>query len=166
MEGWDIWISLIYVMMPPKIIILLNLVFKMQALDFFSIAWSRKIFEILSFLLHFFIPLWFYFNFLSSVSSDVEISETLAFFFDGGLVTQSCPTLVIPWTIACQVPLSTQFFRQKYWSGFPFPPPRDLPDPGIKLVSPILQADSFPLSHQGSPFKSYIKNSINIMITL
>ena len=32
--------------------------------------------------------------------------------------------------------------RQEYWSGLPFPPPGDLPDPGIKPMSPALQADS------------------------
>ena len=26
-----------------------------------------------------------------------------------------------PWTITCQAPLSTEFSRQEYWSGFPFP---------------------------------------------
>ena len=36
--------------------------------------------------------------------------------------------------------------RQEYWSGLPFPPPEDLPDPGIKSMSPALQADSLPLS--------------------
>ena len=42
------------------------------------------------------------------------------------------------------------FAWQGYWSGLPFPPPGDLPDPGIELVSPIfpvspaLQADSLP----------------------
>ena len=35
-----------------------------------------------------------------------------------------------PWTIVCQVPLSMGFSRQEYWSGLPFPPPGDLPDPG------------------------------------
>ena len=39
---------------------------------------------------------------------------------------------VTPWTIAHQAPLSMGFSRQEYWSGSPFPPPRDLPDPGIK----------------------------------
>ena len=34
--------------------------------------------------------------------------------------------------------------QQEYWSGYPFPPPRDLPDPGIKPTSPVLRADSFP----------------------
>ena len=41
----------------------------------------------------------------------------------GGLVAKSCPTLVIPWTVACQAPLSMGFSKQEYWSGLPFPPP-------------------------------------------
>ena len=42
----------------------------------------------------------------------------------GGLVTKSCPTLAIPWTVACQAPLSMGFSRQEYWSGLPFPSPK------------------------------------------
>ena len=45
-----------------------------------------------------------------------------------------------PWT-AHHVPLTMGFFRQEYWSGFPFPPSGDLPNPGIKpmsLTSPVL----------------------------
>ena len=38
-----------------------------------------------------------------------------------------------PWTVACQAPWSMGFPRQEYWSGLPFPPPGDLPNPGIKL---------------------------------
>ena len=34
-------------------------------------------------------------------------------------VTQSCPTLVTPWTAAHQAPPSTGFSRQEYWSGVP-----------------------------------------------
>ena len=30
-------------------------------------------------------------------------------------------TWVTPWTAACQAPLSTEFSRQEYWSGLPFP---------------------------------------------
>ena len=47
-----------------------------------------------------------------------------------------CTRLVIsnssatPWTAAGQVHLSMGFPRQEYWSGLPFPPPADLPDPG------------------------------------
>jgi len=58
-----------------------------------------------------------------------------------------------PWIVAHQAPLSMGFPRQKYWSGLP-PPPGDLPDPGIKPVSPVspaLQADSLPLNHLGNP---------------
>ena len=51
---------------------------------------------------------------------------------------------VIPWTVAHQAPLSVEFSRQEYWSGLPFPPPGDLPHPGIKPGSPALWADSLP----------------------
>ena len=47
-----------------------------------------------------------------------------------------------PWTVVYQAPLSMLFSRQEYWSGLPFPSPRDLPDPGIKPRSPTLQADA------------------------
>ena len=40
-----------------------------------------------------------------------------------------------PWTVSLQVPLSVEFSRQEYWSGLPFSPPGDLPNPGIKLGS-------------------------------
>ena len=56
-----------------------------------------------------------------------------------------------PWTAAYQAPPSMGFSRQEYWSGVPFPPPGDLPDPGIKLKSPALKTGSYHLSHQGSP---------------
>ena len=49
----------------------------------------------------------------------------------GGLVAKLYPTLTIPWAVACQAPLSMGFFRQEYWSGLPFPPSGDLPDPGM-----------------------------------
>ena len=52
----------------------------------------------------------------------------------------------IPWMAALQAPLSMEFPRQEYWSGLPFPPPGDLPDPGTKPESLCLlhwQADSY-----------------------
>ena len=64
----------------------------------------------------------------------------------------SCVQLfVTPWTVARQAPLSMGFSRPEYWSGLPFPPPRDLPDPGIKPRSPTLQADSLLAKPQGKP---------------
>ena len=41
------------------------------------------------------------------------------------------------WTVACQAPLSMGFSQQEYWSRLPCPPPGDLPDPGIKHMSPV-----------------------------
>ena len=60
----------------------------------------------------------------------------------------------MPWTAACQAPLSIGFSRQEYWTGLPFSPTGDLPNPGIKPKSPVtlaLQVDSLLLSHRGSP---------------
>ena len=44
---------------------------------------------------------------------------------------------VTPWTVALQAPLSMGFSRQESWSGLPFPPPGDLPDPGTEPVSHV-----------------------------
>ena len=63
-----------------------------------------------------------------------------------------------PWTAAYQATLSMRFPRQEYWSGLLFPPPGDLPDPEIKLLTPVScllcllhwQEDSLPSSHLGS----------------
>ena len=47
---------------------------------------------------------------------------------------------VTPWTAAHQAPLSMGFSRQEYWSGVPFPPAGDLPNPGIEPASPVSPA--------------------------
>ena len=68
------------------------------------------------------------------------------------LVTQSCPALCNPWTVAHQAPLDMGFSRQESWSGLPFPSPGDHPNPGIKPRSPASQASIlYHLSHRGSP---------------
>ena len=59
---------------------------------------------------------------------------------------------VTPWTVAHHAPLSIEFSRQEYWSGLPFPSPRDLPHPGIESVSPVslaLAAGFFTTEPQG-----------------
>ena len=70
------------------------------------------------------------------------------------MCTQSlrCPTLCDP--LDCSLPGSSvhEIFRQEHWSGLSFPPPGDLPEPGIKPVfpmSPALQADSLPVEPWG-----------------
>ena len=44
-----------------------------------------------------------------------------------------------------------EFPRQKYWSGFPFPSPGDLPNPGIKITSPALAGRFFTTEPPGKP---------------
>ena len=67
------------------------------------------------------------------------------------LVTKLCPTLETPWTVACQAPLSMGFSRQECWSGFPFPSPGDLLDPGIEPSLLHCRQILYQLSYEGSP---------------
>ena len=63
-----------------------------------------------------------------------------------------------PRTVARQAPLSVGFPRQEYWSGLQFLISGDLPDPGIKPVSPAspaLQVDSFTTGPPGKPLLIY-----------
>ena len=64
------------------------------------------------------------------------------------LVAQLCLTLCSP-MVSHQAPLSLGFPRQKYWSGLPFPPPGDNPDPGINLGLPHCRHILYCLSQQG-----------------
>ena len=62
------------------------------------------------------------------------------------------------WTAAHQAPLSMGFSRQQYWSGLPYPPPGNLPNPGIEpesLVSLALAAGFFTSTHLGSPLSPW-----------
>ena len=66
------------------------------------------------------------------------------------LVAQSCLTLQPHGLyVASQAPLSMKFSRHEYWSGLSCPLPEDLSDPGIKLRSPALQADTLPSELSG-----------------
>ena len=62
-----------------------------------------------------------------------------------------------PLTVAHQAPQSVEFSNQEYWSGLPFPPPGDLPNPEIESESsapPALQVDSLVLTQQLSELNS------------
>ena len=75
-------------------------------------------------------------------------SFSLSYYFS--LIHFCCQSLsrvslfATPCTVAHQASLSVGFSRQECWSGLPFLPPGDLPDPGIEPVSPALQANSLP----------------------
>ena len=55
-----------------------------------------------------------------------------------------------PHGLTYQAPPSSEFSRQKFWSGLPFPSPGDLPNPGIEPGSPTLRADALPSEPRGS----------------
>ena len=76
-------------------------------------------------------------------------------------VSQSCPTLCYPMTVTRQAPLSG-FSRQQYWSGLPFPPPGDLPDPGIEPGCPALREDALPSEPPGNQIILSFHSSLQI----
>ena len=72
------------------------------------------------------------------------------------LVALSCLTLCYP--MDCSPPgfsIHQEFSKQEFWSGFPFPSPRDLPDPKMEPGSPVLQADSLPLAPRPRRLKPF-----------
>ena len=48
-----------------------------------------------------------------------------------------------------------EFSRQEYWGGLPFPSPGDLPDSGIKPMSPTLQVGALPSEPPGKPINMF-----------
>ena len=70
-----------------------------------------------------------------------------------GLVAQSCPIVVAPWTVAHQASPPLGFSRQEYWSGLPLPSPGDLPDPGIDPGSPALWINPLLSEPPGNPLR-------------
>ena len=64
-----------------------------------------------------------------------------------------------PMTVALQTPLSTGFSRWEYWSGLPFLPPGDLPDPGIKPRS-LAGGQTQVTSATSEVFKRWLKDAV------
>jgi len=60
-------------------------------------------------------------------------------------------SFVTSWIVAFQAPLSMGLPRQEYWSGLPFPPSGDLPDPGMEPASPALASGFFTTEPPGKP---------------
>ena len=58
-----------------------------------------------------------------------------------------------PWTVAYQAPPSMGFSGQEYWSGWPFPSPGDLPDPGIESGTPAFQAEALTSEPPGKSYR-------------
>ena len=60
-------------------------------------------------------------------------------------------SLIPPWNVAHQAPLSVGFSTQEYWIGFPFPSPGDLPNPGIETKTPMVAGGFFTTEPPGKP---------------
>ena len=82
------------------------------------------------------------------------------------LFAQACLTLWVPMDCSPPSPSIYGISRQEYWGGLPFPSPGHLPNPGIKPMSPALQANSL-LSESPSTevFKVWLGHSSLCTIT-
>ena len=80
-------------------------------------------------------------------------------------VAQLCSTLVTPWTVALQAPLSMGFSRQVCWSGLPFPAPGSSP-PSDEPGFPAFQVDAFLFWIHQSCQRLYDKNHVFTLISL
>ena len=63
-------------------------------------------------------------------------------------------SFVTPWTVAHQIPLSTGFPRQEYWSEMPFPCPGDISHSGIEPTSPASAGGFFSTEPPEKPISS------------
>ena len=80
-----------------------------------------------------------------------EGEEWLILSIQGSVIHSDVSDFATPWTVARQFPLFMEFCRQEYWSELRCPSPGDLPNPGIELGSPALQADSLLSEPPGTP---------------
>ena len=71
-------------------------------------------------------------------------------------------TLVTPWTVACQAPLSMGISRQEYWSGLPFPSPRGSSWPKDRTYVSCIAGRFF--TAEPYVYISYIYTYINIPV--
>ena len=85
---------------------------------------------------------------LSSVNDKLSFSQTCMLCACILSFLQLCH----PMDYTGQAPLSMGFSRQEYWSGLPFPPPVDLPDPGIEPTSPALAGRFFTMKPSRKPY--------------
>ena len=96
--------------------------------------------------LHSEMQLWFFFNFYNALCFTLWVRRLLRPQVKKWKLLSHVGLFATPWTIQ-----SMEFSRPEYWSGQPFPSPRDPPNPGIKPRSSALQAKSLPAEPQEKP---------------
>ena len=116
---------------------------------------------------------WQFWNAVSSAFQDILLSvvphslyiHVYTYIYEGEWKSLSHVWLfATPWAVAHQAPLSMEFSKQEYWSGWLLPSPGDLPSLGIEPRPPTLQVDSLPSEPPGNPLymaTSYIFFSSN-----
>ena len=87
----------------------------------------------------------------TSSQSTVSLFHTRTYACCHHLTGKSCRLFVIPWDVAHQAPLSMEFSRQEYWSGFSFPPAGNLPNPRIEPKSPTSAGGFLTTEPPGKP---------------
>ena len=95
-----------------------------------------------------------FYNLILNFKNMCIFPYVLRLWFTHSVMSDSFVTLR---TVVCQDPLSMGFSRQEYWSGLSFPPPGDLPDPGIKPTS-ALEGRFFITDPPGTPSHMYTYN--------
>ena len=108
--------------------------------------WLQESWTLVSALIHFHPLFWILLYRPGGCIADLLVLNSISWPYETVLcvcVLSLAQPFATPWTVALQAPLSMELSRQGYWSGVPFPSPRDLPNPGIKPQSSALQADFF-----------------------
>ena len=96
--------------------------------------------------------------FSSFFNAHITFKVTIQCYFACCVCAQSLSCVQLfgtPWTAGHQAPLPMEFSRQEYWSGLPFVPPGNVPDPGIEPVSPALTGRFFTTEPPGKPSLCY-----------
>ena len=97
--------------------------------------------------IHIYVYEWLYYTPETNITLQINYTSIKTLQLSVHVCMPSCFSCVqlfeTPWTVAHQAPLSMGFSRQAYWSGLLWPPPGDLPDPGIEPES--LESPAWPL---------------------
>ena len=88
----------------------------------------------------------------------------------GFVFSSACVLNCVPWTVDCHTPLSMELSRKEHWSKLPFSTPGNLPNPGIKPMSPVLVGRFLTTEPPGKPvlkaFSTAQNPSTSVFMTL
>ena len=124
--------------------------------------WNKYIYEVLNYYIKIFIFINHFIMYTYRKSLSIHLKLKQCYISTVCICAQLLShiwLLATLWTVAHQAPLSMEFPRQEYWGGLPFPPPGDLPHPGIEPASPAslaLAGGFFTIAPYGKPCMSIL----------